>query len=588
MNYKIFIRDKSYADYSIVNTETNELTDITQFQTLSPLKEKMFSNDVFFFNIHSSEPSFKSVYSHVRSGVSIAGILVLENNKTFGRTENKKRNLYKCIPDDKHLPIFLVPYQSEIGFSKIFVNKYVVFKYESWKNTHPQGILVETLGNVNEPNVFFEYQLYCKSLHISLTQFTNKTRNKLLTISHHEYIERILKNPDFSIEDRRRDHTVFTIDPHSSVDFDDGFSISESTDGIIKISIYIANVFFWLETLELWKSFSSRVSTIYLPDRKRPMLPTILSDQLCSLQEGESRFTFVMDMFWKPEDDHNKKPVLLNIMFRHAIIQVSKNYRYEEPDLLYSSTDYERLFKITSKLDKHVTDSHDLVTYWMTFMNKMCGEKMAEQKIGIFRSVVYKNLLIYESIDQDISFNTLSTDSKRVIQTWNNTAGQYVVYDSNTSREHEFLNTKSYVHITSPIRRLVDLLNMMWFSRELSLLKRISNEAQEFFSNWMSKIDYINESMRAIRKVQTDCELIHRWFTTPELLHYTYEGIVFGKLIKNDGAIMYMVYLETIKLLSRITVHEDMINYSRRIFKLFLFQDEDNLKKKIRLQLLEN
>jgi len=128
----------------------------------------------------------------------------------------------------------------------------------------------------------------------------------------------------------------------------------------------------------------------------------------------------------------------------------------------------------------------------------------------------------------------------------------------------------------------------MWFSRELGLLKRISSEAQEFFSNWMSKIDYINESMRAIRKIQIDCELIHRWFTTPELLDYTYKGIVFGKLVKNDGAIMYMVYLESIKLLSRITVHEDIANYSRRMFKLFLFQDEDSLKKKIRLQLLEN
>ena len=30
--------------------------------------------------------------------------------------------------------------------------------------------------------------------------------------------------------------------------------------------------------LNIWESFSRRVSTIYLPDRKRPMLPTILSD----------------------------------------------------------------------------------------------------------------------------------------------------------------------------------------------------------------------------------------------------------------------------------------------------------------------
>ena len=54
-----------------------------------------------------------------------------------------------------------------------------------------------------------------------------------------------------------------------------------------------------MDVLNLWDSFSQRISTIYLPDRKRPMLPTILSDCLCSLQEKTTRIAFTMDIFIK-------------------------------------------------------------------------------------------------------------------------------------------------------------------------------------------------------------------------------------------------------------------------------------------------
>ena len=47
----------------------------------------------------------------------------------------------------------------------------------------------------------------------------------------------------------------------------------------------------------LWDSFSDRISTIYLPDRKRPMLPTVLSDALCSLQEGRWRFALALNIY---------------------------------------------------------------------------------------------------------------------------------------------------------------------------------------------------------------------------------------------------------------------------------------------------
>lgn len=581
MKYKVLINDRTYEKYSFLNIDSNEIMDSDLFKNINPAKEKMFSKDVFFYDIENPDSKFGHVYSHVRSGVQLAGILALENNKTFGRTANKKRLLYKCIPDDKHLPVFLVPYEIKIGFSKVQKNKYVIFKFDHWREEHPHGILLETLGDVGDHNVFYEYQLYCKSLHISLTDFTKNTKDQLLKKTNDEYIELILKNPDFNIEDRRK-YRVFTIDPDNSLDFDDAFGIVEHSDGTIQVSIYIANVYFWLEILGLWRSFSSRVSTIYLPDRKRPMLPTILSDNLCSLQENETRFTFVMDVFFDSEGKFQRSE------YKNAAVKVFKNFHYEEPTLIYKTSEYSKLFKITSLLDKSVCDSHDLVSYWMVFMNKSCGEWMSAKKIGIFRSASYKNKLVYERMENDETISKLDVNTQRVIKHWNNTAGQYVIYQNDAMIDHEIMNTKTYIHITSPIRRLVDLLNMFWISREMGIVHNTSVDSLDFFCNWISKIEYINDSMRAIRKIQTDCELLHRCFTNPDIMEKTYEGTVFGKIVKNDGSILYMVYLESLGLLSRINTHKNIANYTRESFKIFLFEEEDKLKKKIRLQLYEN
>ena len=189
---------------------------------------------------------------------------MLEQNKTYGRNETKKRLLYKCIPDDKHLPAFLVPYEIKLGFTKHLKNKYVTFKYDHWNHQHPHGQLVEVLGDVDNLDVFYEYQLYCKSLHISMTDFTNKTRNMLKQHTNEEYIQLIASNQQYNIHTVSPNSTyIFTIDPPTSTDYDDAFSILPRGNNYV-VSIYIANVYFWLETLDLWKSFSKRVSTIYL------------------------------------------------------------------------------------------------------------------------------------------------------------------------------------------------------------------------------------------------------------------------------------------------------------------------------------
>lgn len=561
IKYKLHIHDRTYTTWTwILEDQTQE----EEPPNINPIK--MFSKDIILYDPQTKTHTI--TYSHIRSQTPLAGILVLQGNRTYGRTP-KNKLLYKLIPDDKHLPVFLVPYDNPSNFSKVLHNKYVVFYFDQWIEQHPRAKLLQTLGDTQQLEAFYEYQLYCKSLHISLTPFTNQTKQQFDVQPPQTYIDKILENPAFEIQDRR-DQNPFSIDPPGSTDFDDAFSIHTTTEKT-QVSIYIANVYVWLETFNLWQSMTNRVSTIYLPDRKRPMLPSILSDQLCSLQQGQPRFAFAIDLTFD-----NQTNQLINHSFNQVLIQVEHNFRYETP-ILQTHQPYKTLYDLTKSLDKHITDSHDVVAFWMIQTNKTCGEHMAKNKFGIFRQAT-----MTKQIDESFIEDTAtSREAQRIIQMWNNVSGQYVLYNESPIK-HDVMKLAHYTHITSPIRRLVDLLNQLAF---LSHINPLSNQAEQFLEQWIHRLPYINTATRSIRKIQTDCEVLHRCSTNPHLLQTHHKGILFDKVHKNDGGFVYMVYLEELRLLTRFKSYEEYENLSQQAFQLFLFTDEHSLKKKIRVQI---
>ena len=589
MKVRIYIDDRTYTKWTFNNLENDEELETIEnsvLQSINPLEHKLFSKDILLITgTKETSISHETVYSSTKTNDKIAGVLILENNKTYGRTANKKRLLYKCIPDDKHLPVFLIPYDVKLGFSKFQKNKYVVFRYDHWQEKHPHAIITETIGDVDSLEAFYEYQLHCKSLNISITEFTNNSKNTLKQHTPNEYMTRILEtNPNI---ENHRNERVFTIDPPNSVDFDDGFSITmDKVTKICTITIYIANVYFWLDTLMLWKSFSKRVATIYLPDRRRPMLPTILSDNLCSLQENQPRIAF----FMRIRLDGTTGKIVGEPEYNNAIINVTRNYKYEDGELLNNDPCYELLLRMTQKNDKSVKTSNDVVSHWMVFMNKMTGLYMAKKQTGIFRATTYEPMTKREPMtphDEEQEIQMLNEDTQRVIKSWNNNIGKYVIFEENkTSLAHHMMEGQ-YIHITSPIRRIVDLLNQMIMFKTLNIVT-LSVDAEQFLLNWTEQIEYINTSMRSIRKIQTDCELINRCFKDASIMNTEHVGVVFDKIVKNDGTNHYMVYLEKLKLLSRITTHVDVPVFSQRLFTMFLFEDEYRTKRKIRLQLKEN
>jgi len=517
----------------------------------------------------------------------IPGVLILDDNKTYGRESNgnKKqgRLLYKCIPNDKTIPIMLVPYEiKEMGFSKIFPNLYVTVAFKQWtpKDKHPIANIMQTIGPVDELPNFYEYQLYCKGLNCSIQSF-NKEAIKTIKHKNQESLIDDICQKYSGIEDRTgSDWKVFTIDPEGCKDYDDAFSIkSLDTDNKTLLSIYIANVAIWMDFLNLWNSASKRTSTIYLPDRNRPMLPTILSNSLCSLQEGERSLAFTMDIIL---DNNNQ---ICSITYVNTCIKVFKNFVYEEPKLI-SDKNYKHLFETARcmsniyKYIDNIQDSHDLVSYLMVCMNYFCSQELFQYRNGIFRTNIVNIHSNSESLPEDVY---------KYIKIWNSNGAEYKTIEAEDTQEnirHDTLHLETYVHITSPIRRLVDLLNLIQIQTNKTMVL-FSSDAMQFYETWKQDIDFINKSMKSIQKIQNECELLQKCFHNDNTinLNRTYDGYCFNKTCTNQKTFQYTVYLPELKLTSYLKTTKELTEYEKRQIKLFLFNNKDKFKQKIRLSL---
>jgi exoribonuclease R len=561
VQYKILVNDRNYTDWNLFDAlSLNEIEKLS----INPASNKLFSSDIF----EMIEDKVNILHSSVRCMPSIPGILVLKGNKTYGRMKDKF--LYKCIPDDRRFPEFLMPYNVKLGFSKNIDNKYIVFKYNNWDGKHPQGTVVSVLGDVDVLSNFYEYQLYCKSLYASIQEFNKVVSNKLKKKTAPEFISSMISK--YNLTDRSQE-PVYSIDSKETTDYDDAFSIIDLGNNAYKISIYISNVPLWMEELDLWNSFSERISTIYLPDRKRPMMPLSLSNCVCSLCEQEIRLAFGIDITIKDNE-------IIGYCLDNSYIKVYKNHVYESKELK-QDPNYKLMFKIVTDLSKDykylkkINDSHDMVAYLMILMNYYTSRDMVRYNNGIYRSV---------SFNKDYKIDdTLPDNVNNFLKIWNSSCGQYDLYDERKC--HEMLDLESYIHCTSPIRRLVDLLNMAKLQKNMKMVNYGENFSQ-FYDKWTSRLEYINTTMRAIRKIQTDCSLLHLCSTDSEVLETEYDGYVFDKIIRNDGLYQYIVYLEKLKSVSRITSRFDLINFQKYKFKVYVFHEEATLKKKIRLHIL--
>lgn len=549
--HKILIKDRTYSVWEPADAP-------------DPLLHKLFHED----EIEISETGLvTTILSPIRDQ-SFPAVLVLNGGKTFGRTIGSKsgkpgRLLYQCIPNNPCLPVFLVPYDVKLDFSKVMKNKYVIVKFDHWRNAHPQGVIESTLGNVDEYFPFSEYQLHCRNLvklqDKTFSEFTKAA--KAFKDVDEAFVQSVLDDPKYKVVDLTHVDNIVSVDPEGCEDIDDAFSIRQLPEDLVQVSIYIANVPLWLSVLDLWKfvECAGRITTVYLPDRKVPMLPTVLSEDLCSLKAGKLRYAFVMHATFKVQRTDSPTDLkgsegsleLSEITYENALIRVKTNYAYEDKKLL-KSADYAMLKQVAQALDKDCTDSHEVVATFMKFMNAQCAETLASMNTGIFRNQA-------KTGDTHSAFGGPLSATYSVI-----------------NEGHAHLGLAHYTHITSPIRRLVDLINMriLMNLEPLNLLES-------------STIEKINKVSKSAKKAQMDCELYSKVIDAdPETV---YTGAIVDIDTDEFGKVTHTVYLEELKTYARVKMPMDIPSQIKDKIraKVYLFDEEHSLRRKIRVECIE-
>ncbi len=122
-----------------------------------------------------------------------------------------------------------------------------------------------------------------------------------------------------------RDRLTFTIDPHDAKDFDDALSISKLENGNYEIGIHIADVSHYVEEGGLLDTEAAdRATSIYLVDRVIPMLPEVLSNDLCSLRPNEDRLAFSAVFEMTPRAE------VVSEWYDQTIIHSDQRFSYED------------------------------------------------------------------------------------------------------------------------------------------------------------------------------------------------------------------------------------------------------------------
>lgn len=195
-------------------------------------------------------------------------------------------------------------------------------------------------------------------------------------------------------------HT-FYIDPEGSRDHDDALSLEEKENGWYGVGIHIADVARFVEAggaLDVQSAF--RGTSVYLDDEVLRMLPSLLSEHLASLNEGQTRFAF--SLLFDVKQDEDKGIRVHNIRFARTVIQVTEGLTYNQAQERLHSEDpadkgaqaLRSLMHIAQDMharkgirqpgedafDSSAMDIHQMVAEFMTLKNRAAGAAYERMK----------------------------------------------------------------------------------------------------------------------------------------------------------------------------------------------------------------
>jgi len=242
---------------------------------------------------------------------------VLERAKTqFVGTIEVSPNFAFLVPDNRKMQVDLY-----IPLDKLNGAKHgdkAIAKLTDWPKeaSSPFGEITEVLGKPLENEVEMAAILADKGLPL---HFPKHVEEEAANIDLEITSDEVAKRRDF------RQVTTFTIDPTDAKDFDDAISFQRLDNGNLEIGVHIADVTHYVREGDAIDAEAvSRATSVYLVDRVVPMLPEVLSNQVCSLRPHEDKLTYaaVFEM--------NEEAKVVNSWIGRTVIHSDRRFTYEE------------------------------------------------------------------------------------------------------------------------------------------------------------------------------------------------------------------------------------------------------------------
>jgi ribonuclease R len=127
---------------------------------------------------------------------------------------------------------------------------------------------------------------------------------------------------------------TFTIDPEDAKDFDDAISVHFLDNGNTEVGIHIADVSHYVTPgTAIDTEATERATSVYLVDRTIPMLPEVLSNDLCSLNPHVDRLTFSAVFTFTPSLE------IIDQYFGKTVIYSDQRFSYENAQKVLDTKD---------------------------------------------------------------------------------------------------------------------------------------------------------------------------------------------------------------------------------------------------------
>lgn len=519
------------------------------------------------------------------NGARQEGIIlkVIEHKKdTLVGTFQKNKNFGFVIPDDKKLcrDIFI----SKKNFGKARNNHKVLVQITKYpqKGKKAEGKILEVIGNVNEAGIDMLSLIKDYDLPYRFPKDVVKEAQK--------FGDKINPNDIAGRVDIRSKYDIFTIDGEDAKDLDDAVCVQKLENGNYKLDVHIADVSHYVqENTLLDKEALLRGTSIYMLNRVIPMLPRELSNGICSLNEGQDRYTLSVSM-----EIDNKGKIISSEVYK-GIINVTRRMSYKDVQAILDNSneeivtkykDYIADFKLMEELakilkEKRITKGYlnldipeskiildqdgyaiDVCKYETTFANEIieqfmlaANETIAEKFYWLKAPFIYRvheepdiekvnelnKLLfnfgykihvkegkIYPAEFSKILKEVEGKPEEKIVSNMILRTLKVAVYDSE-NKGHFGIASKYYCHFTSPIRRYPDLFIHRIISKYLKYDYTMSEKQVEFY-NKVAENDAKQSSDR--EKIATQVERnsidIKKAEYMSKKIGEQYEGIISG------------------------------------------------------------